>query len=75
VFTPTSSSYANAFYRDLPQIIAVIISDLPIVRYHIKHCPALGEVKDGGWEDTVCSMVLDVLESIVPSHHSVAAIA
>jgi hypothetical protein len=30
----------------------------------------------GGWvKDTVCSMVLDVLESIVPSRHSVAAIA
>lgn len=30
----------------------------------------------GKWvKDTVCSMVLDVLESIVPSRHSVAAIA
>lgn len=62
----TSKSQANALNWDLPQITGLIIFHLLKIRLHIKHCL-------GGY--TVCNMVLDVLESIVPSRHSVSGIA
>ena len=68
---PVSFSQANTLDRNFPQIIGVVIFDL------LKLANIRSARKRVGEKEviTACNIVLDVLESIVPSRHSVSAIA